>query len=304
MNLQNWPHDLLSYLLADEGYIYYAFDLSQIENRIVAYVGNVIQQIEVFESGMSPHRTTAALIFGIPYDEVSDEDGSATIGGGKYSQRFWGKKGNHSFNYDFGYKGFSLEYEITETDGKWIYDRYHTAYPGVQESYHAGVQMLLRKNRTLTNLFGRKRTFLGRLDNKTFKEAYAQIPQSTAADKTNRQGINYIYYNQQDFSPIELLIQVHDSIGFQIPLSLPWKDHAMMLWKIRESLETPLVTTSEWGQREFKVPVDLTMGLTLNKNDGHEFKHSSFPATKDELTKELKRVYDENFRGNPGSGES
>ena len=38
-NAQNWPHDCLQYLLADEGYIYCAFDLAQAENRLVAYLG-------------------------------------------------------------------------------------------------------------------------------------------------------------------------------------------------------------------------------------------------------------------------
>lgn len=293
MDLQNWPHDLLSFLLADEGYVYYAYDLAQIENRIVAYVGNITQMIDAFESGIDLHKQTAALIFRIPYDEVSNEDGSCHLGGGKYSQRFWGKKGNHSLNYDYGYKMFSLKHEITETEGKFLVESYHNGYPGVRENYQAMVRIQLRKDRTLTNLLGRKRLFLnsitGQGADKTFKTAYAQIPQSTTADKITRHGLNYIYYNQNQFDPLELLIQIHDSIGFQIPLSTPWPEHARMLWSIKESLETPLATQ----EREFIVPVDLTMGMTLNKDDGAEIKAKDFPTSVEKLADKLKENWDE-----------
>ncbi len=46
-------------------------------------------------------------------------------------------------------------------------------------------------------------------------------------------------------------MQVHDSIKFQIPLSLGWKRHAEMLIKIKQSLEQPLKT--HYG-REFVIP--------------------------------------------------
>jgi DNA polymerase I len=59
-NQQNWPHDLLRFFFFDEGYIGYSIDLSQIENRIVAYVGGVLSQIEAFEQGIDLHRLTAS----------------------------------------------------------------------------------------------------------------------------------------------------------------------------------------------------------------------------------------------------
>lgn len=292
MNMQNWPHDLLSYLLPDEGYVYYAYDLSQVEDRIVANVGNIKQKIEAYEQGLDPHKLTAALIFGIPYEEVSDEPGSSNLGDGKRSQRYWGKRGNHSLNYDLGYKAFSLDHQIPESEGKWIVERYHTSMPGVRESYQGGIKQLLQRNRTLTNCFGLKRVFLGNLrDDSTYKAAYAQIPQSSTANKINFQGINFIYYNQHLFKPIELLIQIHDSVGFQIPLSVPWEVHAGMLWLIKESLEQRMSVPPEWGEREFETPVDLTMGLTLNKHDGIDFKHDKFPSTAEELSDELRRAY-------------
>jgi len=287
--LQQWPHDLLSYLIPDPGYIFYSFDLSQIENRIVAYVGRIPSMIDAFESGKDVHRLTAGLIFGIRPNEVSDEAGSTQLGDGRHSQRDFGKKANHSLNYDYGYKNFALKYEIQERDAKWIVERYHEVYPEVRSGYHEMVKAQLRDGRTLTNLYGRQRRFMDRWGDQLFKDAYAHIPQSTTADKMDEEGLNYIYYNQDLFRPIQLLNIIHDSEGFQIPISTPWHRQAEMLQLIKESLETPL----RWGSLEFVVPADLTMGLTLNKDDGTEIKHNKWPNSTEELANKLRENYNE-----------
>ena len=588
MNMQNWPHSLHKYLLADDGYVYYSLDLSQIENRIVAYVGRVPRMMDAFEMGKDVHSLTASLIFDKPVEEISNEEGSSPLGTGTYSERFWGKKcltgetevltprgwkkiedvkegaeiaqwhpitkeisfaqisnksiyvspvielsgrnvhvkgspehkiplyrkdkgtfktqklkdiksdnhygiplsgkfnnplslltseevkllvafqadgsfagksckfgfkkhrkilrlaeiltnlsipfkvyegnhetfsivfkgpywltkkfdsrllllgqdemqtfmkelvywdgyhtkvkkeyfstikqnaewvqtiahlsgykaliriqknsetnsfgnrdvyivhfnnrninatlvsqsvkdieeqlvfgvevetgffmirsegrisitgnSNHSFNYDLGFRSFALLMEMPENEAKWLIERYHRKYPEVRGNYHSMVKLQLSKDRTLTNLFGRKRVFLGMWEDKLFKEAFAHIPQSTTADKINRQGLSYIYNNQEKFGSLELLNQVHDSIGFQLPITIPWTKHAEILIDIKKSMETPLT----WGATEFVVPVDIQMGLSMSKSDGIEFKHGNFPSTVQEFAKELERAY-------------
>ena len=84
------------------------------------------------------------------------------------------------------------------------------------------------------------------------------------------------------------VIQVHDSVGFQLPLSIPWTEHAKMLWSIKESLETPLTAQ----EREFTVPTDLALGVTLNKNDGEEIKAKDFPTSVEKLADKLKENWD------------
>jgi DNA polymerase-1 len=289
MNMQNIPHEILQYFLPDEGYVYYAYDLSQAENRIVAYVGNIPEMIDAFESGKDVHRLTASLIFKKPYDAISDEEGSSPFGDGK-SERDWGKRANHGLNYDLGYRSFALYYEMPETDSKFIVESYHRAYPGVRQNYHAYVRQCLRENRFVTNLMGRRTLFLGAWEDSLFKEAYSCIPQGTTGDVVNERGINFAYYNQRQFGPLELLVQVHDSIGFQIPLSVPWIEHARMLQAIKTSLETPLRT--HFG-REFVIPVDLMMGLTMNKRTGRELKHKKWPGTLEELATQLEANYAE-----------
>jgi len=288
-NQQNWPHLLLKYLTADEGYIAYSIDLSQIENRIVAYVGRILEMIEAFESGTDVHRLTAALIFNKHPLEVTTEDGTCDIGDGTHSERFWGKKANHSLNYDIGYKEFALKNEVTEKEAKELIGKYHHAYPGVRGNYHELVQSQLAKDRTLTNLFGRRRLFLDKWGRNLFKEAYAQIPQSTTADKINEQGLEFIYYNQQWFSPVEILRQVHDDIGFQMKVSLGFLQHAEILLRIKRSLETPL----SWHGREFVIPADITMGLSFTKEEGKclELKSYQTPDDPERLAKILEEGY-------------
>jgi len=277
MNMQNWPHELLEFLLPDEGYVIYTIDLSQAENRIVAYVGNVTQLIEAFETGRDVHSLTAALILGKPVDEISSEDGSSSLGSGHYSERFWGKKANHSLDYDLGYKTFALRLELPETQAKWIVERFHTAYPGIRQNFHAMVKAQLAKNRTLTNLMGRKTLFLDEWGDKLWKVGYSCIPQGTVGDVINERGLNYVYYNQKDFSPVDLLTQTHDSITFQIPLSVSWERHAGMLRLLKAKLETPLV----WNERKFVIPADISMSKNFNKDKGIKIKTINAQALKE-----------------------
>ena len=204
-------------------------------------------------------------------------------------------------NYDFGYKSFALKYEISESESKWIVEQYHRAYPGVRQNYHAMVINLLRATRTLENCYGRKRLFMGPVIpnpssvpsaacHQTYKEAYAQIPQSTVADKINEDGVEYIYYNDDPlFHPIEQLTQIHDSIVFQIPISIPWINHARVLTLIKQSLEK----TIHWHGSAVPIPADLTIGVNMFKDQSKELKSKYFPSDLNQLAQNLAIYYDE-----------
>lgn len=304
-NLQNQPHRVLSHFLADSNYVFYGMDLSQAENRIVAYVGKISQMIKAFENGEDIHGLTARIMMGIFYGAEKttsilesyglDERGKqfwplAPIGDGKHTWRDWGKKANHGLNYDLGYVTFSLYNEIPERDGKLIVDIYHRAYPGVRGGYHTYVKQCINKDRTITNLMGRKTLFTDRLDDGLYKDAYSCIPQGTVGDVVDLRGVNFIYYNTSPlFTYVELLIQVHDQVGFQIPTPyhpttpIPWNQHSIILKEIKRSLETPLHT--HYGL-SFVIPVDTHMGVTLNKDDGKELK-SLDPLTLESTYKEI-----------------
>jgi hypothetical protein len=160
------------------------------------------------------------------------------------------------------------------------------------------IQEMLKSTRTVTNLFGRTRLFLGPVHEsypnvprhacvETFRSAYAHFAQSTCADKVNEQGIEHIYYNQQWYKPVELLAQIHDSVVFQIPLSLPWIEHAKILLRIKESLETPLI----WHEREISTPVDLAIGFNMQKEAMEEMKSAKIPSNPEILAEKLQETY-------------
>lgn len=263
-NMQNQPKEMNKFFIADEGCLIYNVDLSQADNRSVAYIAPEPRMIKAFEDKIDVHALTASLIFNIPIDEIKqmDKEGvKAEIGYGDQTHRYWGKKCNHALNYGMGYSKFSYMLEIPEKQGKHLVEAYHKAYPGVRQSYHNWVRTQLSKNRTLTNAFGRKYLFLDRWGDQLFHQAYAFIPQSNTADIINRRGLIPIYYDKEEFGEVELLRQVHDSINFQIPLSAGIEGHIRAIQEIKRLLEEEII----WKTRTFIIPAEFSVGLNLGE---------------------------------------
>ena len=302
MNTQNMPDSFRRFLLVDKGYMGYQLDLSQAENRVVAYIAPDPLMIEAFESGIDVHRLTASLIFGKKIEEISDEPGSTPIGGGIYSERFWGKKANHGLNYDLGYKTFAFYYEIPESDSRYIVERYHQAYPGVRR-YHAWVRQSLSTGRTLEDCLGKRRLFLERWGDQLFKNAYSYIPQSTVGGKCNRDGVLALWNGRNDcYRGVELLNQVHDSVWIQIPMSTPFIQHTRILRSLKESLESPI----NWKLTSFKIPVDVeasphNFGKAIKQKDGSYDNQWGLRKLKftsdDEVVKQLTELHAEYENG-------
>lgn len=260
-NQQNLPTEFKRYLMADTGYILYEKDLSQAENRIVAYCGPVPNMITAFETGLDLHIHTTCLVDSLDYQDMlsrykaEGNNDSATA----HLQRHRGKQANHALNYDMGYVKASLLWGLPQKDTKFIVERYHIAYPEVRQRYQARIRESLLKTRTVTNPIGTKRKFFSLISDDLYREAYSHFAQSTVGDKINRDGLCFIYKNQDLFYAVELLNQVHDSIVFQIPLALPWEYHAACLIAIDNSLSSPII----YNGRSFSIPSDTKMGLNM-----------------------------------------
>lgn len=294
-NLQNQPHSILTHFTADESYVFYGQDLGQAENRIVAYAGRISQMISAFENNIDIHSRTAKIMIAIYYGpekakHIGVKD-KAPLGDGTQTWRQWGKKANHGFNYDWSYKAFALKNEISERDGKTVYSIYHKAYPGVKNGFHSYVRKCINQSRTITNYMGRKTFFADAINDNLYREAYSCIPQGTVGDIIDQRGLNFIYYNTSPiFKPVELLIQIHDQIGYQIPTPyhpscpVPWEAHVEVLQAVKKSLETPIKT--HYGL-PFSIPVDTTMGISLNKDLGRALESLD--------TKTLDACYEELF---------
>lgn len=251
-NLQNFPREMRRFLLPDPGYMMYDLDLEQADWRVVAYLSKDVNMIQAAEEGKA-HEYTASKIFNKPWQEISKVPGSAPrFGTGEFSERFWGKKANHAFNYRQSYKAFALQMLIPENDSKAIRDAYFSLYPGIRNTFWATIDRAIGTNRFVANLFGRTYYFQDRYGPNLLNSATSYIPQSTVADVMNRWAIIPMHYDPA-FQKAELLMQVHDSVVFQIPVSIGWEAHRQMLVKLKQSLEQPLT----YDRQEFKIPCDI-----------------------------------------------
>lgn len=296
MNLQNWPHELLSLLEPDEGYAYISVDLSQAENRSVAYLSGSPVMMEAFDKGLDVHTKTAEFIMSVYYNGkipagMSVQD-IAPIGDETQKWRSWGKRANHGLNYDLGYKAFALLYELAERDSRKIVEGYHYLYPEVRSVYHAFVRKELRETLCIRNMMGRSIRFFGKLEDETFKQGYSCNPQSSVGDKINQHGLIPLYYDST-FASCELLNQVHDSIGWQVPLSVGWLTIADQILAIKKSLEQPFTAT--YTGKQFVIPADFSIGRTMNKDgkgETFEIKAAKMPANREALAQVLQTEWE------------
>ncbi len=259
-------------------------DKSGSEWIIVAHLSGDQNMLDVVSSGISPHVRTAELISGVSADLILRDDKAVGQNTNPdiveeirrdevpelFSNADWwlprsssirqaAKKCNHGLNYDMRYRRFALELEIQEIEARELVDRYHgDAYPGIR-LWHQTIQTQLRKDRTLTNCFNRKRKFLGAWGPDLFDAAYSFIPQGTTYDLV-RLGIKGTYWNTTKlFEPVQLLTEVHDSLVFQYPEDRP-EDLAKVVRKIGLEYMSPICV---YNSRKFVIPTTMKIGFDL-----------------------------------------
>ena len=263
-NAQNRRNELINPLLcADPGYLIYNVDLSQADARSVAYMGRVEAMMEAYETGKDLYAWLGEKMFGVPYEEIKRQDKAkipAPLFGGVKTYRSHEKSCVHGLNYGMGPDKFAGQTGLSPADAKRLHTMYHAICPAVRAGYQTSIREQLQVNRTLTNSYGRKWLFLGSL--RDLSEPFAFPAQSNTADTINIRGLLPLYYNELkgDFSAVELLRQVHDSINFQIPLDLGIDYHINFLLALKSSLETPL----EWKGISFSIPADFKVGFRLS----------------------------------------
>lgn len=74
MNLQNVEKTYRGILVPDDGFVFLGADLSQAENRVVAYLCEDKKMMEVVESGGDIHTNNAAMIFNKLPDQVTKDE--------------------------------------------------------------------------------------------------------------------------------------------------------------------------------------------------------------------------------------
>ena len=149
-NLQNIPirtklgRQMRSYFIAKEGYTLVDADYSQIELRLLAHISGDYNMSEAFRTGEDIHRKTAAAVFGLPEEYVTED------------MRKRAKAVN--FGIVYGISGFSLAKDIgttTKEATKYI-KNYLYNYPFIDKYLEDVVIEATEKGYTTTPM-GRRR---------------------------------------------------------------------------------------------------------------------------------------------------
>jgi DNA polymerase I-like protein with 3'-5' exonuclease and polymerase domains len=236
-NAQNLPKRAKKFIIpgaSDE--VLVNADLSQAEARVVAYESQDQGLINLFLSGLDYHSANAMNIWGYKsvYDVPDDK-------------RYLAKRGGHACNYVISDYGLAISLGIPLQVAKEFRRQYFATYPGLV-AWQRSIEAKVRADRTLTTPMGRKRVYLGRVDDTLVRSATAFIPQSTVADRLNESLLSFL----KVWPSAKLLLQCHDSLLFTVP------KHTVdsFILTLKHHMEQPIVSKG----RSYTIPADFEVG--------------------------------------------
>jgi DNA polymerase-1 len=211
----------------DKGNKLVAFDYSQMELRIAAFLSGDEKLLEIFRRGEDVHTAVAAEVFGVPLDQVDKE------------MRRKAKVINFGIMYGMGVSALKINLGTDRKEAQKFYDDYFAKFSGLASYLDAVKSDTVRTGYTET-LFGRRRYFEGIKSKIPFIKAMNErmainAPiQGTGADIIKLAMIKVDeYLNTTTFSSINLLLQVHDELVYEMPENLVEK----IAPKIKEIME-------------------------------------------------------------------
>ncbi|MCK4522069.1 MAG: hypothetical protein KAU20_05830 [Nanoarchaeota archaeon] len=235
-NLQNIPKPLREIYIPDEGKIFINVDLSQAEARVVAALCGDKEWVEEFEREDTYIRI-ASFLFNVKKEDVTDD------------QRQDAKTITHACNYGESWKGLSETLKVTAQRAKFLMAKLYEIRPFL-EKWHDEVARQVKVDRILRSSYGRIIQFFGLVSQKDIRTALSFNPQGIVADYLNR-GIISIYNNIDE---AELLLQVHDSILFQVDNN--YEVVKSVIERVRELMKQTLTVNNF----SFVIPCDFEIG--------------------------------------------
>lgn len=245
--------DVREKFVADPGYIFINRDSSQADARVVALLSEDYELLELFDKA-DVHSITASWIFNKAPEKID-----------KLTERFIGKKTRHAGNYNMGKhqhmlnvtndaKRFNIPVKLSESEANQQLLVFHKNSPKIRGVFHEAVKKALKdNNRLLINPLGRPRQFLGKWDEDLFREAYAQIPQSTVGDNLKRAGMGI----RKRCPQVKFVIEAHDSLL----VLCPEKDKDEVSQIMKEEMERPIdFERCTIKRRPLIIPSDCEMG--------------------------------------------
>lgn len=277
-NLQNIDRELRDIFVPDPGKVFVNIDLEQGDSRGVgALCWDYFYEshgpefagayLDACESG-DLHTVVARM--GWP-DLAWPEDrklwkpvAEDTIAYRNFSVRDMAKKLGHGTNYLGQPATMAMHTKVPTKQIEAFQKNYFFAFPCIP-AWHKETIRRLQTTGQLTHLYGRRRFFFGRLDDqRVINAAIAYCPQGMTGD-----AINIGIMNLWRDGNYELLIQVHDSILFQI-------DQDRINELVPRALELLKARLILRGDREFFIPCEAKVGW----NWGNESKSNPFGLKK------------------------
>ena len=223
--------------IPDEGYMIFDADLAGADAQVVAAEAGDHDLLTAFKGGIDIHAKNAT--------DLWKEAFTSLKGAAWEKKRKEVKQGVHATNYGVGAKTLStiLGWSITEVEK--FQRNWFQLHPGIRD-WHRRVEADLRSSRIAANKFGYRIIYFDRVE-ALLPQALAWIPQSTVALVAFYGALQL----EKAFPWVEILLQVHDSVVFQVPFK-----HADRIDDFRKNLSTP-------------IPYDdpLTIAWSLSRSD-------------------------------------
>lgn len=250
-NLQNIPirneagRKIRSAFTAPEGKVLISADYAQIELVILAHLSGDKNMSDAFIKGTDVHKSTAALIFGVPIDDVTAD------------MRRTAKVIN--FGVIYGMSAFRLAQDlgISRTQASSFIENYFKMYSSVNNFIQTTIENAEKKG-YIETILGRKRPILSiNSKNKVEKAAAERVAinspvQGSAADIVKKAMCDISEELQKTDSPAKLLVQVHDELIFECPDDEKIINETIAIIKNKMEncvkLDVPLRVSVEYGK--------------------------------------------------------
>lgn len=253
----------------DPGHVIFDVDLAGADAQVVAAEAEDEDLRNAFKAGLDVHDKNARDLWGTSYSNLpGDKDN-----GPKSRRRKECKQGVHLTNYGGTARTAANVLGWTVHEAETFQRRWFALHPGIKINFHGRIDASIRATRTVTNRFGYRRVYFDRID-ECFTEALAWVPQSTVAEVSFRGALqlesrwdaqfpgfrmaNEVYHAERRSAAASaalqsrypgMLLQVHDSLVFQVPRTLAEQRETLEF--IKDSLAVPIPypdpLTIQWG---------------------------------------------------------
>lgn len=254
-NLQNIPvrteegRAIRAAFIAPTGYQLISADYSQIELRIMAELSQDTSLLNAFKANLDIHKATAAEIFGVSLENVSNE------------QRRKAKAINFGLIYGMSAFGLAKQIKVGRHEAQDYINIYFERYPGVKK-YMESSRELAHTQGYVTTLRGR-RLYLPDINakNKMMQQASERLAinapmQGTAADIIKQAMLDVDRWLMHDKIEAHMILQVHDELVLEVA------DHSIE--EVKTKLPAIMIAAAK-----LNVPMQVDVGIGLNWDAAH-----------------------------------